>query len=56
MGFEDVEVQDLKITEVWGPVREQQENWGQKSAVELAGEAPEGVYRTVVMRRAPTKA
>lgn len=54
-GFDGVEVQDLNVTEMWGPVREEDEDWGGNSAVELAGELPEGVFRTVVMRRFPTK-
>ncbi|KAK2615479.1 hypothetical protein N8I77_002229 [Diaporthe amygdali] len=52
-GFEDVEVQDLKVTETWGPVRSEGENWGAGSAVILAGELPEGSFRTVLMRRLP---
>lgn len=54
-GFEEVEAQDLKVTELWGPVRGKYENWGGKSAVELAGDLPEGVFRTVVMRRLPQR-
>ncbi|KUI72740.1 Puromycin N-acetyltransferase [Cytospora mali] len=50
-GFEDVDVYDNNITELWGPVRKQHENWGHTSAV--AGELPEGCYRTVIMRRFP---
>ncbi|KAJ4396189.1 hypothetical protein N0V93_000408 [Gnomoniopsis smithogilvyi] len=54
-GFEEVEAQDLRVTEIWGPVRGENEDWGAKSAVKLAGELPEGVFRTVVMRRFPQK-
>lgn len=50
-GFEDVEVQDLPIGDK--KTRHEGENWGQRSAVELAGELREGCYRSVMMRRAP---
>ena len=52
-GFEDVEVQDLKLTELWGPVRSEGENWGAASAVALAGELAQGSFRSVMMRRWP---
>lgn len=54
-GFEDIEVQDLKVTELWGSVREEHENWGENSAVAFAGELPRGTARTVFMRRLPQK-
>ncbi|KAL1867671.1 hypothetical protein Daus18300_006226 [Diaporthe australafricana] len=52
-GFEDVDVQDLKVTEMWGPVRSEGEDWGAGNAVALAGELPEGSFRTPMMRRLP---
>lgn len=57
-GYEDVDVQDLAVTERWGPVREEEEgeareDWGQNAGVALAGELPRGSFRTVVMRRLP---
>lgn len=51
--YEDVDVQDLAVTERWGPVREEGEDWGQDAAVALAGELPRGSFRTVLMRRLP---
>lgn len=54
-GFEDVEVQDLKVTELWGPVKEEHENWGEGSAVAFAGALPRGTFRTVFMKRVPKK-
>ncbi|KAK3945212.1 hypothetical protein QBC46DRAFT_277620 [Diplogelasinospora grovesii] len=53
-GYEDIDVIDLNITERWGAAYDGR-NWGKDNAVELAGPAPEGVSRTVVMRR-PAKA
>jgi predicted N-acetyltransferase YhbS len=55
-GFEAVDVQDLKVVERWSAVKKPGENWGEKSAVELAGELPQGIYRNVMMRRLPVKA
>ncbi|KAK7744445.1 hypothetical protein SLS53_003329 [Cytospora paraplurivora] len=55
-GFEDVDVQDLPVTELWGLVQQQGEDWGADTAVALAGELPKGHFRTVVMRRLPQKA
>jgi hypothetical protein len=55
-GFKPVEVQDLKVTEKWGGVRRPDEDWGRNSAVELAGELPEGVFRSASMKRLPVKA
>lgn len=52
-GFEDVDVQDLKLTELWGPVRTEGENWGAASAVALAGKLPDGSFRSVLMKRLP---
>ncbi|CAN8106537.1 unnamed protein product [Discula destructiva] len=53
MGFEDVDGQDLGVTELWGAVKGQHDNWGSNSAVELLGELPEGCFRSVLMRRFP---
>ncbi|OIW34153.1 N-acetyltransferase-like protein [Coniochaeta ligniaria NRRL 30616] len=54
-GFQDVEVLDLRLTERWGAVRSTDDNWGANTATELVGVAPEGVYRSVGMRRLPVK-
>lgn len=53
LGFEDMHVQDLCVTERWGAARGPGEDWGGDGAVALAGPAPEGVFRTVFMRRVP---
>ncbi|SPQ18401.1 b69f7669-16fd-4477-8f2e-bb0d450bfff0 [Thermothielavioides terrestris] len=50
-GFEDVDVHDLNITQIWGVSNVNGSNWGANNAVALAGPAPEGVMRTVIMRR-----
>ncbi|KAK4167214.1 hypothetical protein QBC43DRAFT_331961 [Cladorrhinum sp. PSN259] len=52
LGYEDVDVFDLKVTETWG-VKPEGRYWGKNNAVEIAGPAPEGVHRTVIMRRPP---
>jgi hypothetical protein len=53
-GFEPVDVHDLKVTELWGATKlDEGENWGEASAVELAGELPKGCFRTAMMRRLP---
>lgn len=54
-GFEPVDVMDLKVKEKWGAVRRPDEDWGARSAVEFAGELPDGVFRTVMMKRPPVK-
>jgi hypothetical protein len=53
VGFQDVEVLDLRLTERWGAIRSADDNWGVNTAVELVGVAPDGVYRSVGMRRLP---
>ncbi len=55
-GYEDIDVMDLKVTETWGKPHPDGANWGENSAVGLAGPAPKGVMRTVIMRRPPTTA
>ncbi|GAB1310616.1 Puromycin N-acetyltransferase [Madurella fahalii] len=55
-GYEDVDVLDTRITETWGVANTNGSNWGTNNAVALAGPAPEGVMRTVIMRRPPKKA
>ncbi|ROV96295.1 hypothetical protein VMCG_07733 [Cytospora schulzeri] len=45
-GFEDVDVQDLNVTEMWSSVQGQHEDWGATSAVTLAGDLPKGHFRT----------
>lgn len=52
-GYEDVEVQDLEITRKWNAVKVEGEDWGSNSAVGLAGELPEGSFRSVLMKRRP---
>lgn len=52
-GFEPVEVADLKLTELWGAVNKDGENWGGANAVEVGGELPEGSFRSVLMKRLP---
>ncbi|KAK4240437.1 hypothetical protein C8A03DRAFT_42051 [Achaetomium macrosporum] len=52
-GFEDFDVVDLPVTERWGVANTNGSNWGQDIAVALAGRAPEGVHRCVLMRRPP---
>lgn len=55
-GFEDVEPMDLKVTELWGPEREEHENWGGNSGLDLAGPLANGCFRSMLMRRFPQKA
>jgi hypothetical protein len=55
-GYEDIDVFDLNVTETWGKEHPEGANWGENSAVALAGPAPRGVMRTVIMRRPPTTA
>ncbi|KAL1843826.1 hypothetical protein VTJ49DRAFT_7177 [Mycothermus thermophilus] len=52
-GYQDVDVLDLNITEKWGVTNTDGSNWGANTAVELKGPAPEGVFRTVILRRPP---
>lgn len=52
-GFEPVEVADLKLTEMYGAVNTDGENWGAANAVEVGGELAEGSFRSVMMRRLP---
>ncbi|KAK3300595.1 uncharacterized protein B0H64DRAFT_414465 [Chaetomium fimeti] len=55
-GFEDVAAIDVKITEKWGGTNANGSNWGANNAIALAGPLPDGVQRTVIMRRSPKKA
>jgi len=55
-GFEDVDVLDLKVTEVWGRANTDGSNWGANNAIPLAGPISEGVLRSVIMRRPPKDA
>jgi hypothetical protein len=50
-GYEDLDVVDLNVTETWGVENRDGSNWGANNAVSLAGTAPDGVMRTVIMRR-----
>ncbi|KAK3694511.1 N-acetyltransferase-like protein [Podospora appendiculata] len=54
-GYQDIDVLDLKITELWGVVKTNDRKWGEDSAVELAGPLPAGTYRSAIMKR-PAKA
>ncbi|KAK4193216.1 hypothetical protein QBC35DRAFT_99517 [Podospora australis] len=54
-GYEDIDVVDLKVTERWGKTKSAGRYWGENNAVEIAGPVPEGVMRSVIMRR-PAKA
>ncbi|KAK3905757.1 hypothetical protein C8A05DRAFT_41334 [Staphylotrichum tortipilum] len=49
-GYEDIDVLDLKVTETWGKEHPDGANWGENSAVALAGPAPRGVMRTTADR------
>ncbi|KAF3760925.1 hypothetical protein M406DRAFT_358399 [Cryphonectria parasitica EP155] len=55
LGFEDVDVQDLNITELWGVTRAEGEDWGAGSAVVLAGPLADGCHRATMMKRFPKK-
>ena len=52
--FEDIDVQDLPVKELWDVVGAG-EDLGVNSAVELAGPLPAGTLRSVLMRRLPRK-
>ncbi|KAL1864277.1 hypothetical protein VTK73DRAFT_6008 [Phialemonium thermophilum] len=54
-GFEDVDVQDLPVTELWGVTRKSDEDWGSSTGLDVAGPLPEGAFRTVLMKRAAKK-
>jgi hypothetical protein len=54
-GFEDVDVLDVHVTEKWGAIRSPNDDWGANAAVGLVGAPPEGIYRSVGMRRLPIK-
>lgn len=54
-GFEDLGVHDLAVSERWGVVQGEGEDWGVNSAVALAGPAPAGVFRTAFMKREPRR-
>ncbi|KAK0741603.1 hypothetical protein B0T21DRAFT_116765 [Apiosordaria backusii] len=50
-GFEDVDVLDMNLKERWGKTKAEGRYWGENNAVALAGPVPEGVNRSVIMRR-----
>lgn len=50
-----MDVHDLEVTELWGAVREEHEDWGATSAVPLAGELSRGCFRTALMRKMPRR-
>ncbi|KAJ4297331.1 hypothetical protein N0V88_004249 [Collariella sp. IMI 366227] len=53
-GYEDVDVSDLKVTELWGRANTDGSDWGANNAIALTGgPASEGVVRSVIMRRPP---
>ncbi|KAK3989994.1 hypothetical protein QBC44DRAFT_265984 [Cladorrhinum sp. PSN332] len=52
LGYEDLDVLDTKVTETWG-VKRDGRYWGANNALDIAGPVPEGVHRTVIMRRPP---
>ena len=54
LGFEPIDVQDLKIKELWN-APDDDEDWGVNSAVEFAGPLPPGTFRSVIMKRLSRK-
>lgn len=54
-GYEDIAVLDMKVTQTWGATNTNGSYWGENNAVDLAGPVPDGVQRTVIMRRPPKK-
>lgn len=52
-GYEDVDVHEVDITERWGPVKSEDEDWGGNTAVALAGELRDGYFRIPLMKRVP---
>jgi hypothetical protein len=53
LGFKDLDVQDLPVSKNWGAVKLDGDNWGDSSAVDLAGPLAPGHYRSVLMKREP---
>ncbi|KAK3335942.1 hypothetical protein B0T19DRAFT_436759 [Cercophora scortea] len=54
-GYQDIDVLDLPVTELYGAVKTNDRKWGEDSAVELAGPLAPGTYRSAIMKR-PAKA
>lgn len=52
-GYEDIAVLDLKTTEKWGVTKPEDRDWGENSALEIAGPLAVGELRTVFMKRLP---
>ncbi|KAK4231121.1 hypothetical protein QBC38DRAFT_258894 [Podospora fimiseda] len=52
LGYEALDALDMKVTETWG-VKPEGRYWGANNAVDVCGPVPEGVHRTVIMRRPP---
>lgn len=50
-GFEPIDVFDIPIFDLFGAVKREGQNWGELSAVDLAGPLAKGCFRTAIMRR-----
>lgn len=50
-GFEDIDVFDLPIFDLFGASKCEGQDWGEYTALELAGPAPKGCFRSTIMRR-----
>ncbi|KAK0641404.1 N-acetyltransferase-like protein [Cercophora newfieldiana] len=53
-GFDDVTVVDLRVTETWGVVKPEDQDWGGNLALEIGRSLPVGELRTVIMKRLPS--
>lgn len=49
-GFEDVDVLDMKVKEIWGVIKEEGWYWGENNVVVFVGLVFEGVMWFVIMR------
>jgi hypothetical protein len=52
-GYEDLDVVDIRITELWGVTNTDGANWGENNALAVGGPVAQGCYRNVIMRRPP---
>ncbi|EGO52098.1 hypothetical protein NEUTE1DRAFT_90027 [Neurospora tetrasperma FGSC 2508] len=50
-GFEDIDVFDLPIFDLFGASKRQGQDWGEHTALELAGPPAKGCFRSTIMRR-----
>ncbi|EGZ76908.1 hypothetical protein NEUTE2DRAFT_77774 [Neurospora tetrasperma FGSC 2509] len=50
-GFEDIDVFDLPIFDLFGASKHQGQDWGEYTALELAGPPAKGCFRSTIMRR-----